>query len=255
MEAARPVVPLYHQVYLLLRQQLVDGQAEGTPLPPEMELVERFRVSRVTMRRAMDELVKKGLVGRQRGVGTFVKAPPAGRASSAGLLDNIIAMARKTTVRVIGVERIPASAEVARELELPGGDPVIKAVRLRSLAQAPVSHITTYVPAAMGACLTPPALREKPMLSLLEENGVQPAHARQSISACLADTVLAALLEIEVGAPLLTVKRVVRDRANRPVQLLHGLYRPDRYEYRMELSRAGAEDASVWYQTDSIANI
>ncbi|MGV3654437.1 MAG: GntR family transcriptional regulator [Noviherbaspirillum sp.] len=255
MNPANPIVPLYHQVYLLLRQQLVDGRADGAPLPSEMELAERFKVSRVTMRRAMDELVKKGLIGRQRGVGTFVKARPESQARAEGLLDNIITMARKTTVKVISVERLPADPGVARELELPSGDPVVKAVRLRSLAQVPVSHITTFVPAALGACLTPAALREKPMLSLLEENGVQPGQARQSISACLADTGLAALLEIEVGAALLSVKRLVRDRAGRPVQLLHGLYRPDRYEYRMELSRAGAEGASVWYPTDGIASI
>jgi GntR family transcriptional regulator len=93
------------------------------------------------------------------------------------------------------------------------------------------------------------------MLTLLEENGVKAEHARQVVSARLADSQVAAALDTHAGAPLLAVTRLVRDVSGRPVQLLHGLYRPDRYEYRMDLSRTGEGAARIWYQNDRIDSI
>jgi GntR family transcriptional regulator len=89
-------------------------------------------------------------------------------------------------------------------------------------------------------------LAKKPILMLLEQSGVQVGRATQVISARLADAEVAPHLEIAVGSALLSVQRVVFDRRHRPVQWLLGLYRPDRYEYRTELSRVGRIDARVW---------
>jgi GntR family transcriptional regulator len=91
------------------------------------------------------------------------------------------------------------------------------------------------------------------MLTLLEEQGVKVGHARQTITARLADTDVAALLDVPVGAPLLAVRRLVLDVEGRPVQWLRGLYRPDRYEYRMDLWRGGDEEARIWVQKDEAA--
>lgn len=245
------VVPLYHQIYLVLREQCVAGNDGSTPLPSELELARRYKVSRITMRKALDQLVQEGLITRRRGAGTFVNPKAAGRQrKSAGLLEDIISSARDTTVRLLSLERITPPQDVAAELELGAGALVVKAVRVRSLKNSPVSHITTYVPEHVGACLTPKALGAKPMLTLLEEHGVKAEHAQQVVSACLADSEVAALLDTPVGAALLAVKRLVRDVEGRPVQLLRGLYRPDRYEYRMDLRRSGEGQARVWYQKD-----
>lgn len=84
------------------------------------------------------------------------------------------------------------------------------------------------------------------MLTLLEEAGVQVESASQTLSARLADSKVAPLLDVDVGAALLSVQRVVRDVEGHPVQLLRGLYLPDRYEYRMELSRVEGDKTNVW---------
>lgn len=252
---AGSVVPLYHRIYLVLREQYVDANDGSAPLPSELELASRYKVSRITMRKALDQLVQEGLISRRRGAGTFV-TPGAVKEKleqrrSSGLLENIINSALDTTVRLVAMDSIVPPQDIAADLELGLDERVIKAIRVRSLDQVPVSHITTYVPERLGACLRPEALAARPMLTLLEEHGIKAEHARQVISARLANSEVAPLLDTPVGAPLLAVNRLVRDADGRPIQLLHGLYRPDRYEYRMDLGRADAGEARVWYQKEA----
>lgn len=247
-------VPRYHRVYLVLREQLRAGEFQGEqPMPGELELAGRFGVSRVTVRSALDKLVEEGLIERHRGRGTFARprseltgAPADERPRLSGLLENVVAAGLKTQVKVIDIARIAAPPEVCLALRLALDAPVQRAVRVRSYEGAPVSHITTYVPAPLASALGAKELGAKPMLKLLEESGVAVASAEQTISARLADAAVAPLLEVEVGTALLAVTRTVHDDTGRPVQLLHGLYRPDRYEYRMHLERSGGAEPRVW---------
>ncbi len=135
---------------------------------------------------------------------------------------------------------------MAERLALPPGSPVQKAVRVRSSPQGPLSHITTYVPAPLAAGFGRRELARKPILILLEESGVRIARAEQTLSARLADASVARALGVEVGSALLSVSRLIFDAQDRPVQWLQGLYRPDRVQYQMQLSRVGSVDAKVW---------
>jgi GntR family transcriptional regulator len=248
-------LPKYHQVYLVLREQLEDGRfAAG--VPAEMDLVKEFGVARVTVRRALGQLVADGLIERSPGRGTVILARGTSRAAGAtaqrqsarltGLLENIVNMGLRTAVKVVQFEVLPASEQVARQLDVARGTLVQKAVRVRSTADGPLSHITTHVPQAMARGFGRRELGKKPILMLLEESGVQIGRARQSISARLADAAVAKLLGVDVGSALLAVQRLVFDANERPVQWLQGLYRPDRYQYEMQLSRVGGIDAKVW---------
>jgi GntR family transcriptional regulator len=242
-------VPRYHQIYLVLRERLAAGEfAADTPLPGELELARNYGVSRVTLRAALELLVQEKLIVRQRGRGTFARGRPELAASPApllGLLENLISMGLKTTVKIIELVELPASADVAEPLGIAAGDQVQKAIRVRSYRGAPVSHLTTFVPAAI-ARFGRKELAARPMLQLLEDAGVKVAEADQTVSARLSDPAIARLLNVGIGSPLLAVTRVVRDEAARPVQLLRGLYRPDRYQYRMQLTRAGKDTPRVW---------
>ena len=245
------VVPLYHQIYVVLRQQIVEGRFGQGPLPGEIDLAKQFHASRVTMRRVFDRLVQEGLVRRHRGLGTFVNPHPIAQAASApqtvSLLDNLLDMGQKTSVKVISIEDVHATPDVAESLCLQPGDPVTKVVRVRHYHVEPLSHITVYVPADLGRHLTRKDLETTPILRLLENRGgLKLGRATQVLSARLADVVVAPLLEVPVGAALLATRRVVQDKSGRPIQLLLGQYRPDRYEYRMELSPAGGDSANVW---------
>lgn len=246
-------LPKYHQVYLVLREQLADGRfADG--VPPEMQLVKQFGVARVTVRKALERLAAEGLIARAPGRGTVaVKAPPStatSRAPLTGLLENIVHMGLRTTVRVLGCDIVPAPDAVAQALALPAGAPVQKALRVRATPEGPLSHITTWVPAALAQGFGADELARQPILLLLEAQGVRIGRAQQSISARLADAAVAQHLDVAVGSALLAVQRLIFDADERPVQWLQGLYRPDRYQYQMQLSRVGDIDAKVWVSTE-----
>jgi GntR family transcriptional regulator len=134
---------------------------------------------------------------------------------------------------------------VADALQIPFGAMVQKAVRSRSSKLGPVSHITTYVPDELARRFGRKDLQRKPILRLIEESGVEMGRARQTVSARQADAAVARELQVAVGTALLAVNRLVFDVHDRPVQWLHGLYRPDRYEYQMDVSQVGSVDARI----------
>jgi GntR family transcriptional regulator len=242
-------LPKYHQVYLVLREQLADGRFEHG-VPGEVHLMKEFGVARVTVRKALERLVVDGLIERSPGRGTVPVVPRAasGRRPPrlTGLLENIVDMGLRTSVKVLRCEVLPASDAVARQLDLAPGTPVQKAVRVRATRFGPLSHITTHVPQAIAQGFGQRELARKPILMLLEASGVVIGRARQSISARLADAEVARALQVDVGSALLAVQRLVFDANERPVQWLQGLYRPDRYQYQMQLSRVGGIDAKLW---------
>lgn len=251
-------LPKYHQIYLVLREQLQEGRfADG--LPGELALMRQFGVARVTVRRALQELAGEGLIARERGRGTRPVAaarPATGdeRAAGArnkttrltGLLENLVSTSLNTTVRVLEVDTLPASSEVSQALRVAPGTPVQKAVRVRSTSEGPLSYITTWVPGDLARSFGKRELAKQPILLLLEASGVRVGGAQQTISARLADAQVASHLGVAVGSALLAVRRLIHDEQGRPVQWLHGLYRPDRYEYQMQLSRVGDIAAKVW---------
>lgn len=242
-------VPMYHQIYLVLREQILEGHFDPRqPLPSEHQLAAHFGVSRVTLRGALDRLEEDGLISRQRGRGTFALAehrPDTRRTEISGLLGNLIHMGLITSVEVIELDSVPAAADVAKALQIKPHQQVQKAIRVRKHRGDPISHVTTFVPQAV-AQFERSELEAKPMLTLLEERGIKVGTATQWIGAKLADTAVAPLLGVEVGAALLSVSRVVRDVHDKPVQLLRGLYRPDRYQYEMQLSRVRDDGARIW---------
>lgn len=249
-------LPKYHQIYLVLREQLQEGRFDRDGVPGEHLLADQFGVARITIRKAMEMLVADGLVIRRPGLGTWplhagqrTGGAMAGisreKAHLTGLLENIVNMGLRTTVSVLESSLVGASDAVADALALTPGAPVYKSIRVRSTQAGPLSYITTHVPEGI-AQINREELERKPLLMLLEEAGVELGGATQTISARLADAVVARHLDIAVGSALLAVTRLVRDVADRPVQLLQGLYRPDRYQYQLQLSRVGDIDAKVW---------
>src|SRR5690606_252516 len=256
-------LPKYHQIYLILREQLQEGRFDQDGVPGEHALADQLKVARITIRKAMEMLVADGLVSRRPGLGTWPvrgKARADGMAAAGkpqkahltGLLENIVNMGRRTSVQVLDSALVSASPSVAEALRIDIGAPVYKSLRVRSTDAGPLSYITTYVPQAV-ADFTREDLEREPMLMLLESAGVEFGGATQTIAARLADAQIAHYLDVSLGSALLSVTRVVHDTEDRPVQLLLGLYRPDRYQYQLQLSRVGSIDAKVWVSEELTA--
>ena len=242
IDGALPI-PLYHQVYSVLRGRIQDGEfAHDTTLPGELELCRAFGVSRITVKRALSELAAEGFVSRHRGRGTVVRyrvPSPVVRASFDGLISNLIDMGLKTHVEVLSVRDEPASGEVAECLEVAPGTVVQHAVRRRLIEDAPFSFLRTFVPLDIAARFDASRLGDTPILTLLAEAGAVPDRARQVITAVPAGQDASEALGLTVGAPVLRVTRTIKDAEGRPIQHISATYRPDRYEYEMKLGRLG----------------
>src|SRR5512138_1317412 len=137
MASAVPL-PKYHQVYLVLREQLAEGRFRDG-LPPELRLVQQFGVARATVRKALERLAAEGLIDRRPGRGTHPRARPgdgahasAGSAQLSGLLENIVHMGLQTSVRVLSCDVIAAPSAVAQHLALAPHARVQRAVRVRT---------------------------------------------------------------------------------------------------------------------------
>jgi GntR family transcriptional regulator len=242
---ARDAIPLYHRIYLTLRDEILSGERVfGTPVPTEQELGAMHGVSRITARRALDELAQHGLVERKRRIGTRVTfrapaAPIEGHIDQA--VESLIAFGHGTQVRVIEFGEVPASAVVAERLTLQASAPVVRALRIRLTDDAPLGAIESFVPAAIGAVLSRENLTRQPLLELIRAAGHTIGAGTQSISAVPADPALAALLDIEARAAIIRIDRVVRDADGRPLLFTSARYRGDRYRLSLDLQGGGQQ--------------
>ena len=245
--------PLYHQIFVILRAKIYSGElAPGAFLPSEHEVSQQFGVSRITAKRALNDLAEAGLAIRERGRGTRVAAmppPPEIRASVEGWLENMSVMGRTTRAEVLEFGYRPANGEVAKALDIAEGTEVQRAVRVRWHGEKTVSYLTTHIPGQVGRLFSERDLARDPLLNILERNGVEVSRARQIITATIADATVAGALGVPVGAPLLEVRRVVHDQNDRPVEYIRALYRPDQYHYEVVLTRVHENGANSWTQT------
>lgn len=240
----REPVALYHQLFLMLRDDILSGRrAFGSMLPTEEELAANYEVSRITARRALSELADAGLVERRRRIGTRVihHAPDEPvEVSIQQAIDSLVSFGRKTTVRVVEFSRAPAPPHIAAALQIETGTPTIRAARLRLLDKEPLGYVLSHAPARLAPLITRKRLSAAPILDVLQSGGVEIGGAEQHISAVAADPHIAAELDIEARAPLLQISRIVLDKQGAPVLLTEAYYRGDRYHIRLDLGASAS---------------
>lgn len=246
-------VPLYKQVYDLLRDRIVAGSLKmNDRLPAEQDLTKILGISRITAKRAMHELALAGLVRRQRGIGTVVTydaAAPVVKGQFDTLIEGLTRMGLETEVRLLDCTVGAASPAVAEALELEPDQTVQRIVRLRLLAGEPFSHLITYIPEEVAEGYDEADLATESFLKLLDMAGHRPVSAEQTISATAAEGAVAVNLGVTPGAPLLKIHRIMRDAAGRPVQDITAHYRADRFAYQMKLTRED-ETTAHWTPAD-----
>ncbi|MCW5687283.1 MAG: GntR family transcriptional regulator [Pseudolabrys sp.] len=229
----------------------------GARLATENELAAQYGVSRVTVRRALGELERERLIERRRSAGTRViyrPAPAPMTADISGVLANLADMGRRTAVRLLDFNYVPAEGAVAEALGVGADQLLQRSVRVRSVDGLPFSYLTTHVPEKVSVTFSEQELATRPLLDLIERAGVKVGHARQRISAVLAGPDAAAALDLHTGSPLIELVRVVYDRDGRGVEHLHALYRPDRYAFEIDLVRSETSASSSWSPVMPAAN-
>jgi GntR family transcriptional regulator len=238
------------RIYLLLSERITSGEfAPGARLPGEPALAAEHGVSRMTVRRALDQLAAAGLIERRPGVGTFIRNGGVVRAIRAELSDvfaHLKEMGRRTGVRLLSFAYVTPPEAIARALGLEPGERTQRSVRVRLIDGLPFSWLTTHVPERIGYTYSEAELASVPLLELLERSGIIADRASQTIGATLAGPEVAEALDVEIGAPLLSLTRVVHDRSGSGVEHLHALYRPDRFSFQMDLRRTGTPGERRW---------
>jgi DNA-binding GntR family transcriptional regulator len=228
-------VPLYFQVSRQIEAAIESGElAPGARLENEISLADRWGLSRPTMRRAIQELVDKGLLVRRRGIGTQVVHGRVKRPMDlTSLFDDLTRSGQAPTTRILVRELVPAAGPVAERLGVPAGAPVLHLERLRCAQDEPLAVMRNWLPGELAPTLTAEALESRGLYELIRGTGVHLRIATQRIGARGATSAEGRLLGLRKGSPLLTMERVTYDGSGRAVELGNHVYHAENYSVEM----------------------
>ena len=233
--------PLYQQIKALITQSLEAGEWKpGDMIPSEIDLAARYKVSQGTVRKAVDELASENLLVRRQGKGTFVATHTEPRAQFRFLrLVPDVGEQHYPESSIIECRRTRAPAEIARQLDLKSGDPVVMIRRVLAFSGVRCVLDEIWLSGAMFRGLTAERLIDSkaPLYSMFEsEFGTKMVRADEKIRAVPASAEAAAILDIAAGTPLLLVDRVTFTYGDKPVEVRRGLYLTECHHYKNALS-------------------
>ena len=230
--------PLYMKLQQALETAIKSGRLKsGEALPPERDLAEYANISRVTVRKAVDELVREGFLVRRHGSGTFVAKPMAKVEQPLSRLTSFTEdMSRRgLSTRAEWLERglfTPSPDEMVM-LGLPAGGLVARLGRLRIAGGNPLAIERASISAEF---LNDPGSVGESLYAALEERGVRPVRAIQRLSACNIKEQDATLLDVAPGCAGLAIQRISYLPSGKVVELTRSLYRGDAYDFVAELT-------------------
>ena len=228
-------MPLYFQLSQAMEQAITEGRLPaGSKLENELLLAQHYGLSRPTVRRAVQELVDKGLLVRKRGVGTQVIQPHVRRSVElTSLYDDLARGGEAPSTEVLSLERVPAPADVAIELDVAAGEDVVALRRLRRTRGEPLAILTNFLPGRFEP--TAVELTERGLYRYLRDQGVHLRVAHQRIGARLARADESRLLGEPPRSALLTMQRTAFDDNGVPVEHGRHVYRASRYDFETTL--------------------
>jgi GntR family transcriptional regulator len=237
-------LPLYYQLEQALRSMIASGSWQpGSLICSERELMQAAGVSRATVRQAMGNLMREGLLERVHGRGTFVARPKLEQE-----MRSVYSFAEQMSVQGLQLEdqllqrhRVPASDDLAELLAVAPGAPLIHLTRVRSLGSTPLMLDSSYIPYHLcPGLLTEPF--ESPLYRMLADRyDLPPVHCADVLEPVIADKAQAHLLEIEPGAPLMFLERVTFTRGDVPLHVARNYIPGSRCRFRINLWAEGPE--------------
>lgn len=234
-------VPLYSQLKEILRTRILDGTYPPlSRMPSEAELGKAFDVSRITVRQALGDLQKEGLIFKIHGKGTFVAKPKAFQNVSTlqGLGESMTQRGYEVINRLRSFKTVPANTQVAARLQLAEGENVVQIKRARLVNRELVSLEITWLPEHVGKRLEKADLVSRDIFLILENDCALPlGHADLAIDAILADAELARALEVQEGSPVMRIERLTHTADGAPLDYEHLYYRGDAFQYRLRIDR------------------
>lgn len=228
--------------YMKLKDDILSGIARGiypphAKLPSQRDLGHSYGVSHMTVRRAINELMREGAIYTRQGSGLFVAEPKldAEAGPLVGFTEDMRQRGMKASSRMIEGRIVSASTMLATTLRVLIGQPLVFIRRLRLAEGEPMALQTNYLPAALCPGLLAANLENASLYDILRgEYGLQLSDAQTSAGAELASEDDARLLDLTPPAALLVTEQITYLDDDRPIEFARSLYRGDRYRLQVE---------------------
>lgn len=241
MADQEPKVPFYDQLIATLRADIESGRyPPGSRMPSEAELCETFQVSRITVRQAMAELTRMGLVVRMQGKGTFVRLEKVNKSlvRFAGFAEEMRERGRQPRTRILDLSVQVAGEQVRAALKLPPNGLAIRFERLRLADDVPLALKVSYLPHDLFRDLLSVNLEEVPLYDAMAAiGGHVPHHADETLEVLVGPRNLAHQLTCPPGTPLLLTTEIVYTDLWHPIEYVHSYYRGDAYRFTWQATR------------------
>ena len=239
-------VPAYQQVADQIKSHILGGElAAGGRLPPESELTNGSKLSRVTIRKGLEVLENEGLVERKQGLGTFVRHPIRQELSSTRTITEVLlAKGIRPQVKVLSFDHVRPPEEVSRALSLTRNQKVIMAKRLYLSEGDPVALLYIFLPMEFreqAEVLRSETFSTETTYTIWERAGVPISGATHSIRAGRADKEDAKALAVQRGDPVLILDRVTYGKDGRPLEFVMYHYHWQRYEFSVDAPRINSK--------------
>lgn len=235
--------PYYQQIKRHIRNLIKDGGLKAhEQVPSERELCEQFKLSRTTIRLALAEAEKEGLVYRVHGKGTFVAAPKIeqGLSTINSFEDTILSRGLNPKMTVLSVETLPADLVINTILQLSMNEELTKLTFLGHANEEPIVHYESYLSSKIGRIVAEEAIqRAEKGLSFStfelyrDRCGIIPVTTNQTFEATLADNYTSEFLQIIEGSPVFLITSIVYTENNQPVEYKTSHYRGDKFKFNV----------------------
>lgn len=237
------LVPKYHQLARILRKKIEAGDwPPQSAIPSERQLEQQYRISRPTIRQAIELLIREGYLYREHGRGTFVMPQKLqkGLLELTSFSEDLIRRGIKPGQVVLNLRREVPPENIARKLDMPADGRVLRIERIRLGDGIPIGLQTSYLALDADQDISSEEMEQAGSLYkiLQEKFGIIPWAADETLEVTLATPEEARLLQIGEGCPLLLNERVLWSQDRKAVEYVKILYRGDRYRYTMRLTRS-----------------
>jgi len=241
--ARENTIPMYFRVAETLKARIESRRYRpGELISSEKELSREFNVSLITIRKAMELLVKEGLVTRKRGLGTWVLSSNQGRlpiklsGNFRDWFDSVSGRLQRLEAEVLEVGVVACPEQVARALGIEEGKPLWRMRRVRKHKGEPISYYINYAPSELAGTVSAADFKRRSFLEVFQEKlGVRLGRIEQRVEATVADMDVSAILGVDFGSALFFVENVYYTVQDQPVEVTHMYYRGDRYVYRASI--------------------
>lgn len=247
------LLPIYYQIKQAIKNWIITKEfAPGEKIFSENELAEKFKVSRLTVRQAISQLIQEGFLVSKRGEGTFVTKNEnlinSFNLEFSGFMDDLFYQVQKSQTKSVAITRMTVPKSIREKLELGNEEEeVVQVKRIRFKDDKSFAYTINYLPLEIGLKVNERELYKKPLLRILEQDlGIQFTEAFQTIEASFADQEISEKLGIPSGSPILFVERIMYTKRGRPIELVQSSYRGDFYKYIVRLKNVKRKKGAVW---------